>query len=70
MNFDLELLPQLAIPHFVIMAAITYFASTQPGRFNVPEIVALILGWLLPIIGPIPAGIFVAISRNRRNKAA
>lgn len=69
MNFDLDLLRQLAIPHFIIMGAITYFASTQPGRFNVAEIVALTLGWLIPIIGPIPAGIFVVMSRSRRAKS-
>jgi len=70
MNFDLDLLRQLAIPHFIIMGAITYFASTQPGRFNVAEIVALILGWLIPILGPIAAGIFVAMSRKRRTTSS
>ncbi len=69
MDIDLNLLSQLALPHVIIMGAITFLAANQPGKFTVPEIVALVVGWLMPIIGPISAGIFVLISRNRRSKS-
>ena len=66
MIIDLNLLSQLALPHLVLMGAITYLAADQPGKFSVFEIVALIIGWLIPIIGPVTAGISVLISRRRR----
>ena len=69
MQIDFDLLSQLALPHFIIMGAITYLAVDQPGKFTVWEIVALAVGWLIPILGPISAGIFVLISRKRRAKA-
>ena len=68
MNIDLDLLSQLLLPHVIIMGAITFLAANQPGKFSVPETIALAVGWLLPIIGPIPAGLFVIISRKRRSR--
>ncbi len=68
MNIDLDLLSQFLLPHVIIMGAITFLAANQPGKFSVPEMIALAAGWLLPIIGPIPAGLFVIISRKRRSR--
>lgn len=66
MEFDLSLLGDLAIPHFILAGAITYLATEQPGKFSTGEIIALALAWLIPIIGPISAGLFVLINRRRR----
>lgn len=68
MDIDLDLLGQLLIPHVVIMGVVTFLAADQPGKFSVAEIIALALGWLIPLVGPIPAGLFVIISRKRRAK--
>ena len=35
MNIDLDLLSQLAIPHLIIMGAITFMAANQPGKFSI-----------------------------------
>ena len=69
MNIDIDLLSQLAVPHFIIMGAITFLTANQTEKLSVPEIVALVWGWLIPVIGPITAGIFILFSRKRRAKS-
>ena len=70
MNIDIDLLGQLALPHIIVMGAVTFLATNQPGKMSVAEIIALGLGWLIPVIGPIGAGLFVLISRKRRAKSS
>lgn len=68
MTIDVELLSQFIVPHLIIMGAITFLAADQPGKFSRAEIIALTLGWLIPILGPIPAGLFVIINRRRQSR--
>ena len=66
---NIDLLGQLAVPHLIVMGAITYLSASQDGKLSTVEIVALVWGWLIPVIGPITAGIFILFSRKRREKS-
>ena len=66
MNESLELYSQLALTHALIMGVITYLTFDQPGETNNSEKMFLVLGWLIPVIGPILAGILILFSRKRR----
>ncbi len=57
---------QLLFTHALIMGVITYFTFDQPGEVSGPEKGFLVLGWLIPVIGPILAGILILLSRKRR----
>ena len=66
MNETVELYSQLLLTHFVIMGVITYFTFDQPGETTRNEKIFLILGWLIPVIGPILAGILILFSKRRQ----
>ena len=65
MNESLELYSQLLLTHIVIMGVITYFTFDHPGETTRAQKLFLILGWLIPVIGPILAGILILLSRRR-----
>ena len=61
----MNLYGQLLFTHALIMGAITYFTFDQPGQITGAEKGFLVLGWLVPVIGPILAGILILLSRKR-----
>ena len=65
MNESLELYSQLLLTHLLIMGVITYFTFDQPGETSRAQKLFLVLGWLIPVIGPILAGILILLSRRR-----
>lgn len=66
MSIDASMLGQLALTHALIMGAVTYLALTQPGDTSKAEIAFLVMGWLIPVLGPILAGLLVMLSKRRR----
>lgn len=62
---ELSPLTQLGLTHLLIMGAITYFVLDQPGANRKGEIACLVLGWLIPVVGPVLAGILILILRRR-----
>lgn len=60
-----ELYSQLAFTHLFIMGVITFFTFDQPGETPRTEKIFLVLGWLIPVIGPILAGILILLSRKK-----
>jgi len=66
MGLDAAALGQLALTHALIMGAVTYLALDQPGVTTNAEKAYLVLGWLIPVVGPIIAGILILISKRRQ----
>lgn len=56
---------QLLLTHALIMGTITYFTFDQPGETTGTEKSFLVLGWLIPVIGPILSGILILLSKKR-----
>ena len=66
MSESFEMYSQLALTHLLIMGVITYLTFDQPGETSNAEKMFLVLGWLIPVVGPILAGILILFSRKRR----
>ena len=67
MNLTFTMFGQLALTHVLIMGAITYFTFDQPGPTTGLDKAFLAMGWLIPIVGPIFAGILILLNRKRRS---
>ena len=59
------MLGQLALTHVIIMGAITYFTFDQPEETTTLQKIYLGIGWLVPVIGPVVAGILILMNRRR-----
>ena len=67
MSESLSLYGQLALTHALIMGAITFFTFDQASEVTSREKAFLLFGWLVPVVGPIVAGILILVSRRKRS---